>query len=138
MISEQKLLGFIGILIGLLSTIISFYGQYTDSQTGFLLFLSLIGIVLLFFLSSWPIDYFKKKVRDINSNKSHLSKMQEDLNSLKERLNLKEQISDLTARISFMERTKMGNKKGQIDPRWYLILVMIILLILYMKEKGFI
>ena len=138
---SKKELGFVdyvGIIVSVFAGFISVLAQYNDPQTSFILFFALIGFILLYFLFSWPIDFFRRKFRIIDFNKNNIETIRKDLNNIRERLDLKEEISDLSARVSLIEKSRMNNKKGQIDPRWIIIIIIIILLILFLRSKGII
>ena len=135
---KKDFVSYIGIIVSILIGLISLYGQSKDPQASLLLFLSLIGAIFLFFLVSWPVDYLKKKFRSIDTNIIEINKIKKDLNIIKDKLNFKKDVSDLNAKILVIENMlKMKNKRGQIDPRWILIIIILILFYLYIKSKGF-
>lgn len=61
-----------------------------------------------------------------------------DLNNINNKISIITDAAKLDARLSFLEKNflKMQNKRGQIDPRWVIILIIIILLFLYLRSKG--
>jgi len=129
---------FIAILVGVLVVLISSYVQLRSPQTGLLLFLSLIGAIFLYFLTSWTIVYFRVRTRKIEHNRRSIEELRKDLNNVKERLDIREEMYNLSSRVSTIEQLHkmMRNKKGQIDPRWVLIVIIIILFILFLRVKG--
>ncbi len=127
----------VGILVSVFAGFISLYSQSKDPQTGLLLFLLLLGAIFLFFLASRPIDFLKKRFNNIDKNSKNIELIKKDLNIIKDKLNFRRDMTDLNTRISVIENLfKMKNKKGQIDPRWILILIILFLFYLYMKSKG--
>lgn len=135
--TKTDLVSYVGIIVSILIGLITLYGQSKDPQTSLLLFLSLIVAIFLFFLISWPIDYFNKKFKSIDKNIIEIQEIKKDLNIIKDKLNFKKEVYDLNTRILVIENMlKMKNKRGQIDPRWILIIIIIILFYLYMKSKG--
>jgi len=136
---KGNFVSYVGIVVSILAGIISFYAQSKDPQTGLLLFLSLIGTIFIFFLISWPVEYFRKKIRIIELNNRSINNIGKDLNILKDKLNFKEDVAKLDTRISVIEQIfRMKNKRGQIDPRWIVIIIILILLFLYLRSKGII
>ncbi len=136
--NRTDLVSYVGIIVSILIGLITLYGQSKDPQTSLLLFLSLIGAIFLFFLISWPIDYFKKKFKSIDKNVLDIKEIKKDLNIIKDKLNFKKDMSDLNTKILVIENMlKIRNKRGQIDPRWILIVIIIFLFYLYIKSKGF-
>lgn len=135
--TKTDFVSYVGIIVSILIGLITLYGQSKDPQTSLLLFLSLIGTIFLFFLISWPIDYFNKKFKSIDKNIIEIQEIKKDLNIIKDKLNFKKEVYDLNTRILVIENMlKMKNKRGQIDPRWILIIIIIILFYLYIKSKG--
>ncbi|HLC37561.1 MAG TPA: hypothetical protein VJJ53_02165 [Candidatus Nanoarchaeia archaeon] len=136
--NKTDFVSYVGIIVSIVIGLVSLYGQSKNPQTSLFLFLSLIGTIFLFFLISWPIDYFNKKFKHIDKNIIDVQEIKKDLNIIKDKLKFKEEVFDLSNRISIIENTlKMKNKRGQIDPRWILIIFIIILFYLYIKSKGF-
>ena len=133
----NRIIEFVGIIVSVLAGFITVYAQSKDPQTGIILFLSLIGAIFIFFLISWPIDYFRKKMKMIEKNANKISTIEKDLNIVKDKLNFMSNMAKLDKRISIIENTlKTKNKRGQIDPRWVLIIIILILLYLYLRSKG--
>ena len=125
----------ISIAVGIIST----YAQSKDPQTGLFLFLALAGAIFLYFLVSWPINFIKKKIKNVDDNSEEIGLVRKDLNSINEKLNFKESINMLDKKIYVIEEVlKMKNKRGQIDPRIILIIIIIVLFFLYLKSKGWI
>ena len=135
--SEPRKINFtnlFGILVSVLAAIITLLFGTGDSITGILILLGIFVFVLLFFLISWPIYILSDKLRIIDANSDSILAIQKDLNSLKQRMHLHKNIADLKARVTNMELSLM--KKGQIDPRWIIILIIIILMVLFLRQRG--
>ncbi|GEM_PF-1064792 len=130
---------YLGMIISIAVGIISTYAQSKDPQTGLFLFLALAGAIFLYFLVSWPINFIKKKIKNVDDNSEEIGLVRKDLNSINEKLNFKESINMLDKKIYVIEEVlKMKNKRGQIDPRIILIIIIIVLFFLYLKSKGWI
>jgi len=72
-------------------------------------------------------------------NTKNIEIIKKDLNIVKGKLNFKEDVAKLNTRLSIIKALlKMKNKRGQIDPRWILIVIILILLYLFLKSKGLI
>lgn len=96
-------------------------------------------MVLAFFLVSWPIDYFRKKMRIIDINSQDIQQVKKDLNIVEDKLNFKSDVENLNIRLSVMENLfNPKNKKGQIDPRWVIIIMILVVFFLYLRVKGII
>ena len=130
----------VGLLVSIFALFLSFYAQSRDSQAGLVFFWALMVSIFLFFLISWPIGYFNKKIQILDSNTKKIVNMGKDLNILKDKLNFKSDVAKLDTRISVLEQLKKmnGKKRGQfsIDPRWVLIIIILILLFLFLQSKG--
>jgi hypothetical protein len=85
----------VGIIITLLIAAATFYGQYTNPETGMLVFGLLLLFIFLFYLISWPISYLKEKLILIDSNKCAIIRTNKDLSILKDRLNMNIRITKL-------------------------------------------
>ena len=65
---------------------------------------------------------------------SQINLIEKDLNKLKETININKDISELKSQIFLLKEMITKNKKGQIDPRWILIIILIILTILFLMQ----
>jgi len=128
----------LGIIINVLALEIVVYGLFKDSQKGALFALGILVFITLYFMISYLITVTKKKFEDIKTNNILILDIKEDLNKLKDNINIIKDTAKLDVRLSFLEGKllKMKNKKGQIDPRWIILIIIIILTILYLKTKG--
>ncbi len=128
----------IGIFVSVIAGVISLYTQSQDPQTGLILYLALVGAIIIYFIISYVVDIIKEKVEQLNKNTESSEILRKDLNTLKEKLDLKNELDNLKIRMLNLEGLfKIKGKKGAIDPRMIIIIVIIILLYLYLKSKGF-
>ena len=65
---------------------------------------------------------------------SQINLIEKDLNKLKETININKDISELKSQIFLLKEMITKNKKGQIDPRWIIIIILIILTILFLMQ----
>ena len=129
----------LAILISIAIAIISSYGQTKDQETGVILFLGLLIMIIIYFLISYPLHFLKEKLNQTDENTRTIKKVKEDLNSLKEQINYNKQLENLKIKCAVMENMMLKNKRGIIiDPRWVVIIIMLILFFLYMRAKGWI
>ncbi|MBS3140629.1 hypothetical protein J4405_00620 [Candidatus Woesearchaeota archaeon] len=134
---NRDMLSYTGIIISLFAGLISTYGQFKYPQTSFFLFLALMGTIVFYFVISWPMGYFKEKFKIIDNTNKEIETIKKDLNIIKDKLNFKSDVAKLDTRISVIEELiKMKNRKGQIDPRWIVLILIIILFLLYLRSKG--
>ena len=126
----------LGLIISLIGIFITTYFQFKDPQTGNLLFLGILVFVVVYFIVSYVVGKFNQ----VNKNTFLIIELKKDLNNLKDDFNMIRDVSKLEARTSFLENIlfKMKNKRGQIDPRWVIILIILILLFFYLRSKGII
>lgn len=94
--------------------------------------------VLLYFIISYPFAILKQKFNQINRHNILIIEIKKDLNKIKENIDMIMDNVRLKARLFFLEN-KMKNKKAQfvIDPRWILIGIIILLVILYLRSKSY-
>jgi len=136
--TKSQIINIFGIFIGLAALIIAGYAQFQNPKTGTIFFISILGSVLLYFIISYPIAILKQKFNQIDRHNYFIFEIKKDLNKIKDNINMIMDNAKLGARLSFLE-SKMKNKKGQfvIDPRWILIGIIILLVILYLRSKGY-
>ncbi len=135
---KSQIINIFGIFIGLIALGIAVYEQFKDPQSGMLFFLGILAFVSLYFIVSYPMAVLRQRFNQINKHNYLISEIKKDLNKIKGNLNMIMDNAELKARLSFLEN-KMKNKKGQfvIDPRWILIGIIILLVILYLRSKGY-
>jgi len=136
--TKSQVINIFGISISLIALGIAVYEQFRDPQTGIFLFFGILIFVVLYFIISYPIAKLKQKFNQIDKHNYLIFEIKKDLNKIKDNLDMIMNYAKLEARLSFLEN-KMKNKKGQfiIDPRWILIGIIILLLILYLRSKGY-
>jgi len=135
---KENLINLFGAIISSIALFITIYLQLKDPQTGVLLFLGIIGLIALYFIISYLISLFVKKMNQINLNTQKIIETKKDLNNLKTMFNLRGEISDLKSKMNVLE-LYIKKKKAQItiDPRWVILLLILLLLFLYLKSKGY-
>ena len=136
--SKSQIINIFGIFIGLAALVIAGYAQFQNPKTGVIFFISILVFVLLYFIISYPFAILKQKFNQINRHNILIIEIKKDLNKIKENIDMIMDNAKLKARLSFLEN-KMKNKKAQfvIDPRWILIGIIILLVILYLRSKGY-
>jgi|TARA_Y100000310_G_scaffold345846_1_gene471136 flagellar motor component MotA len=136
---RYDLTSIVGIILTLVVGIISVIAQYQTPQTNILIFLALIGAIVFYFIISYPLSIVKSKLKSINNNSRSIKRISKDLNIIKDRLEFKREVDELKIRINSLENLiKMKGKKGNIDPRWIIIVVILILFVLFLRSKGII
>ena len=128
----------LGLVINLIALFIVLYFQFKDPQTGILFFFGVVGFIVLYFIVSYPINLIIKEIRQIDFNTHTISDIRKDLNNLKDKFNLRGEVSDLKSKMNLLEILINKKKRGQIDPRIIIIIIIIILLLLYLRSKGII
>ncbi|MBS3151198.1 hypothetical protein J4443_02345 [Candidatus Woesearchaeota archaeon] len=124
----------IGIFVSLIGVIVgSFFGE--KSTIGILILIGIFLLVIIFFLISWRVDVSSQRDKKVIENSRDIKMLQKDLNSFKDTINIIRDISDLKSRMSNLEKMKL-NKKGIIDPRIVVIVLIIILIYLFLREQG--
>jgi len=102
-------------------------------MTGMIWVLGILGFVALYFIISYPIVSIKERFNQIKNNTKLLHEIREDLNNVKDKLNMSERLASLEAKMSLFNKSK----KGQIDPRWVIIIIILILLFFYLRYKKY-
>jgi len=135
---ENNLTLAIGIAVSLLVAIITLLFGTGDSVIGVIILLGIFGFVVLFFFISWVGSVRASRVKMIEVNFHKIRNFEKDLNNLKERFDIQKDIADLRSRVSFFEKMigKRVGKKGAIDPRWIILIIILILLYLFLKQQG--
>ena len=93
----------------------------------------IIGTIFFTIFLIWVRDKYKKMINDIENNKKELEEIKKDLN-------FKELFNKMDIRLSVIEelmKNQKRGKRGQVDPRWIAIIILIILLILFLRQVGF-
>jgi Mn2+/Fe2+ NRAMP family transporter len=136
---KYKVEGFVGIIISVLIGLITLYTQSQDPKTGIIFFLALLGVIILYFSITYVVETIKSKVSQMDHNSELIVNIRKNLNTLEDKLNYNKALERLNIRLSTMENLfKMKNKRGTIDPRWVILIVMIILFYFFLKAHGYI
>ena len=130
---RSSILSDLGIIINLIALLVAVFGQILDPQTGIILGIALLIFIALYFVVSYVIRNLLDKINQINDNNNQISDDKKDLNNLKDNVDMIMNVAKLGARVSNLEEKlpKMKNKRGQIDPRGVIILI-----IFYLRSKG--
>ncbi|MBL7206605.1 MAG: hypothetical protein ISS36_03330 [Candidatus Aenigmarchaeota archaeon] len=115
--SKSKKLDVFIIIFSFASIIGTFFIELFGAESGFIVFAVIIGVVLIYTFFSFYKDMFKDKFQEIEENIKNISQINE--------------------RLTVME-DKINSKKGAIDPRWFFIVILILLLIIYLRTVGLI
>lgn len=84
---------------------------------------------MVIFFAYQEIDrYFREKAGKIDS-------LVERLNRIEQRIDYMQEIHRLDKRVSLLEEGKA--KKGQVDPKIIMLIVLLFLLYLYLRSIGF-
>ncbi len=139
-VQKNHIITYLGIIVSIIVGITSLYAQSKTPQTGLTLFFALLVAIFLYFFISWLIESSLKKTRNINKNTQIINDVRKDLNIVKDKLNFKSDVAKLDTRISILEQfSKMNkNKRGQIDLRVIVLIIIFILFFLFLKDKGII
>ena len=122
------------IIIPILSVLIGVYFQRLNTEQSTFYFLALLFAVAAFFIVSYPINVFKNRMEQVDKNTKDLRQLRENLNDMKNELVLTKKMENIDARLSVIE--KHDNRKGQVDPRWVLIIIILIILYMYLRSIG--
>ena len=92
--------------------------------------LVVLGIMICLGVASFIFISGYEKYQSI---KRRLEKNEEEMKEIKRDLNLKEQINSMKIRLSVMEKLFNYRKKGGIDPRLVIAILLLALLILFLR-----
>ena len=137
MTNKENAINIFGLIINLIALFIVLYFQFKDPQTSIILFFGIIGLILLYFILSYPLSSFVKKMKQINYNTHLIHETKKDLNNLKDKFELRGEISDLKSKMNLLEKITKNKKAQIIDPRWIIIGLIILLVLLYLRSKGY-
>ena len=134
---KSQAINIAGLVIGLIALNLMLYGQFNDPQTGIIIVFGVVGFIAFYFVVSYLITNLIVRLKQIQNNEDSIFEIKKDLNRLKDNINMIEGNAKLDARLSFLE-SKMKNKRGQIDPRIVILAIIVFLLVLYARTKGWI
>lgn len=133
MTDNKFIVDIFGVLVSIIAIVITLYFQFQDPLTGIIWVFGTLIFIVIYFSISYPINIIFKKISQINYNTNLLKELKKDLNNLKDSLRLREEISDIKAKMNLLIPK---TKKGQIDPRWIVIFIIIIWMFFYLRSKG--
>ena len=96
----------IGILVSFADAAVGLIFGTRDSILGLIILVSIFIFIVLFFLISWPVSRISKKFKVIDTNLKRISILEKDLNSLKERIDLIKELSNLKSRMAAYEKKR--------------------------------
>jgi len=133
-----QIINTLGIIIALISLVITGYLQFKDPQTGMIFVLGILIFLVLYFIISFPIIKLIERLHQIRKNTSTIEAIQKDLNKIKGTLDIITDTVKLNLRLDSLERKMESkrNKKAQIDPRIIILIIILFLLVLYLRVKG--
>lgn len=102
--NKSPIINFFGIIITILSIVITVYGQYMDPTTGTIFFLGILIFIVLYFLISYPLFIIKQKFIQIKNNSNSIEEIRKDLYKINDKLNNIMNYVDLNARVSIIEK----------------------------------
>ncbi len=139
---KVKILPNLGLIVNFLALAIAIYGLFKEPKIADIIFLiSILIFIAFYYVVSYFIRNFLGKLEQIEKNRLAISDIQKDLNKINDNVSNMKEVAKLSAKVSFLEKilvNKMKNKKSQIDPRWVILLIIILLLILYARSQGWI
>jgi F0F1-type ATP synthase membrane subunit b/b' len=139
---EGKKSDILGILFTLFVGIISISLTFVNPEMALIGMTALIAI-LFGIIAYWVTDYIvetaKKRLKQIDDNSQEIKNIKEEMKELYGKLDFHYEIAGIKAKIDMLEqkndmRTK--RRKGVIDPRIIIAIVIIILLFIYLRALG--
>ena len=118
------------IIIGIITTYFQINPPQTQEQrtASNTIFFVVLFYIALYFVSDWVTDKVKSYLDKINTN-------QKDITDLKEKFNLEKRFNEIEKKIEVLNE-KMKNKKGSIDPRIVIMIILLLLFYLYLRSIG--
>jgi len=99
-----------------------------DQARSVIYFVAILGYLGLLYIASWFTEKVKLYTNKINENAESINKIREEIETNK-------RLSELDKRVSILEKIK-GNKRGSIDPKWILLIILLLLFYLYLRSIG--
>lgn len=114
-------------LIGLIPLAFELTDKESSNTAGFIILTSIFVFIVFYFIYTFVWVKVKKYINQINDN----SKKIEEIGKT---LDYKEHFHQLDKRVSALEMNM--KKRGQIDPRIVIFIILLILLFLYLRNRG--
>lgn len=142
--STKKVLDLFFQISILIFTVVPVFVLYKTTPTkitaqALIIFGIIIGVFLVAIIFSFVYSKYKKMCKDIEGNKK-------DLQDIKKELNFKSMFNKMDKKVEVMERvmdkivigkiSKIKSRKGMIDPRVMIWIILLILLYLFLKSMG--
>ena len=96
----------LGILVTIVIGLIGFYGQIVSPEAGFVFFSLLLISILVYYIISYPIDLFKKRMSQVDKNTEELKQIREEINNIKKEFDIYEKISNINTRLAVLEERR--------------------------------
>ena len=112
-------------VVGALPILAATFG--IDTATSIILLGIILVFVVLGFIASFLITYFKRQATNMDAIHERVKKLEEHINYM-------EKIAALDKRLAVIEETR--NRKGVIDPRIVILVILLFLLYLYFRNIG--
>ncbi|MBL7170310.1 MAG: hypothetical protein ISS48_04780 [Candidatus Aenigmarchaeota archaeon] len=129
-IKREEIIAVLGILI----SVYIYYSNPSDETATFF-----IGVILILIGILYSVWYLIDKFKEIEKNTK-------EINNIKKKLEIKEEINMTNQRISKLEGWKEAieniamrrKNKGQIDPRIILFIILLIIIFMFLRSQGII
>ena len=112
-------------VVGALPILAATFG--IDTATSIILLGIILVFVVLGFIASFLTTYFKRQATNMDAIHERVKKLEEHINYM-------EKIAALDKRLAVIEETR--NRKGVIDPRIVILVILLFLLYLYFRNIG--
>ena len=99
----------------------------SDKINAVILFVAILIYTLIFYI----VDYYSQRI------KHYLGQIRtntERIESIEKKMKTEKKFNDFEKRISILE--VLNNKKGDIDPRWLMLIGLLVLFYLYLRANG--
>ncbi len=117
----------IAVIVGIIPVVFLFQTSPTQISTQALIILGIIvGVILAIFIFNSVYNKYNRFKRQIEENKRSLDEIKRDLN-------FKNSINEMEVRMQVVETLLKTKRKGQIDPRIIMVVILIILLFLFLR-----
>ncbi len=78
----------LGVTVTIIAGLLGIYGQTVNPEAGFVFFFTLLIAILLYYVISYPIDIFKKRMKQVDKNTNELKGIRKELNDIKKELDI--------------------------------------------------
>ncbi len=103
----------------------------TSSST-LIVFGILVGVVVLSFVVTWFVSKYKEISLLLKENSKEMQETRKQIRQEKRFIEIEKKLAVLDA----VSNSKRKDKKGQIDPRFLLVIIILIILFVYLNQIG--